>query len=100
MPTTPQSAAGWRMEAPGSEPRAERHSPAAGGGGRGAAGGATGHALEVPGVVCGEKGRVFGRRAHGELIHVGLAYRDSAGGLEEADNVRVVDGDEVLQHAR
>ena len=29
IPTTPQKAAGWRMEPPVSEPRAKAHSPAA-----------------------------------------------------------------------
>ena len=41
--------------------------------------GAPGHPLQVPRVVGDAVGRVFGGRAHGELIGVGLAQRHRAG---------------------
>ena len=46
--------------------------------GRGAAGRSAGHALEVPRVAGRAERAVLGGRAHGELVHVGLAHHDRA----------------------
>ncbi len=62
---------------------ADRQRRLEGGDGRGrAAARAAGDALEVPRVVRGAVGRVLGRGAHRELVHVGLAEDHDAGGLE------------------
>ena len=41
----------------------------------GAAGGAAGDIVPVPGVTGGAEGRILGGGAHGELVHVGLAQK-------------------------
>ena len=46
------------------------------------------------GLAVGPKARVLGRRAHGELVHVGLAGHDGAGGREPLRDVRVVGADD------
>ena len=79
MPTTPHSAAGWRIEPPVSEPSASGAKPAA----TAAAeppDRAAGHPVGVVGVAGRAEGRVLGGRAHGELVEVGLADDDGAGG--------------------
>ena len=40
------------------------------------------------------------RRAHGELVHVGLAERDHAGGVELLDHSGVIWRHEVVEHLR
>ena len=62
--------------------------------------------LEPPGVRRGPrvarelKGRVLGRAAHGELVHVRAAEQHGVGGLELGDDRGVVRRAEVLQHPR
>ena len=46
--------------------------------------------VEVPGVVRRAVRAVLGARAHRELVHVGLAEHDHAGGLEPGRHGRVV----------
>src|SRR3954467_8017069 len=93
MPTVPVTAAGWRIEPPVSLPRATGASKAAtaaaepppgpaGGRGGGAAPGAARDPVERPRVAGGAVGGVLGGGAHRELVHVGLAERHHAGGLE------------------
>ena len=75
QPTTPHSAAGWRIEPPVSVPSESGASPAA----TAAAEPPLeppGTRVDVPGVVGGAERGVLGRRAHRELVHVGLAERD------------------------
>ncbi len=80
----------------------------AGGGGREpgghrrgrAARAAAGNRALVPGVAHRAEVRGLVRRAHGELVHVGLAEQHRARGAEALDHVRVVGGDEVGEHAR
>ena len=69
-PTLPQSAEGCLIEPPVSEPSAHGASPADGG--RRAPARAARHPLRNPGVVGRPVGRVLGRRAHRELVRVGL----------------------------
>ena len=78
MPTTPHSAAGWRIEPPVSEPSASGAKPAA------TAAALPpleppGHPGRVVGVAGRTEGRVLGRGAHGELVEVRLADDDRAG---------------------
>ena len=80
MPTMPHSAAGWRIEPPVSVPSESGANPAATA--------AAEPPLEPPGTrariprVAGQaEGGVLGRRAHRELVHVGLAERDQPGRL-------------------
>ena len=99
MPTTPHSAAGWRIEPPVSVPSAS-----------GAIAAATaaaeppleppGHALEIPGVARRAVGRVLGRRAHRELVHVRLAELDHALRLAAAHDGRRVRRPVALEDAR
>ncbi len=70
---------------------AEGRRSQAGGHGRGrAAGGAARDAARVPGVAGEAGGARLGRRAHRELVHVGLAEQDRAGGLQPSDGRRGV----------
>ena len=71
-PTTPHSAAGWRIEPPVSEPSAERREPGRDRGRRSAAR-AAGHPRQVVRVARRAERRVLGRRAHRELVEVRLA---------------------------
>ena len=66
-------AARVRAERPGRE--------APGDGRRRASRGPAGHASRIPGVRRWAVGRVLGRRAHGELVHVRLAEQGQAGRL-------------------
>ena len=99
MPVTPHSAAGWRIEPPVSVPVAA--------GTRRAATAAAeppeeppGHERRVPGIAHrAVVARLVGR-AHRELVHVGLAEHDGAGGLEPRDHGGVVGRDEVVEHPR
>ena len=52
------------------------------------------------GLRVGAERRVLGRRAHRELVAVGLAEDDRAGRFEPLDDRRVVGRDEVLEDAR
>ena len=74
----PQSAAGWRIEPPVSVPIAQGAVPAATAAAD-AARGAAGHALAVPRVPHRPEAGVLGRRAHRELVQVGLAEHRRAG---------------------
>ena len=69
-------------------------------GGRRAAARAAGDALAVPGVARRAVGGVLGRRAHRELVHVGLAELDEPLGLAAAHHGRRVGRPVALQHAR
>ena len=95
----PHSAAGWRIEPPVSV-------PVAAGAMRAATAAAEppdeppGTARVIPGVLHRAEEAGFVGGAHGELVHVGLAQADHAGGLELADHMRVVGRDEVRQHFR
>ena len=68
--------------------------------GRGSAGASARHGALVPRVLHRAEIRVLVRRAHRELVHVGLAEDHRAGAVEALDHMRVVGGDEVFQHAR
>ena len=99
MPTEPVTAAGWRIEPPVSEPSAS-----------GASNAATaaaepppeppGMRVEVPRVVRRAVRGVLGRRAHRELVHVGLAERHQAGRAHPGDDRRVVRRDPALEDLR
>ena len=67
---------------------------------RRAAGGAARHARDVPGIA--HRAEVAGLvgRAHRELVHVGLAEHDHAGGPQALDHRGIVGRDEIRQHAR
>ena len=58
------------------------------------------HALGVPGVARRAEGRVLGRRAHRELVHVRLAEQRQAGLLASRGNGRVEDGDVAVEDLR
>ena len=68
--------------------------------GGGAARRAAGHGAQVPGVVGGAEGRVLGRRAHGELVHVGLAQHDDVIAPDAAHRRGGVDRLVVAEHLR
>ena len=68
--------------------------------GRGAAAGAAGNARQVPGIARLLEGRVLGRAAHGELVHVRVADQHGVGRLEPLDHRGVVGRREVLEHLR
>ena len=68
--------------------------------GRGAARGAARHHRRVPRVLHRAVEARLVRRAHRELVHVGLAEQHHAGGVEPLDDRRVVGRDEVREHAR
>ena len=67
---------------------------------RRAAAGAAGDAVEVPGVVGRAEGRVLGRAAHGELVHVRLAEDHDPGLAQAAHDRRVVRRPPALEDAR
>src|ERR1700758_1115212 len=117
MPTTPHSAAGWRIDPPVSVPVAPTQSEAAtaaaqapgeppgpGAGARRAprraARRAAGHVRERPRVLHRTHGAVLVRRAHGELVHVELAERDGARGGEARRHRRLVGRHEAAQDLR
>ena len=58
------------------------------------------NAIERPRIVHRTERRVLVRRAHRELVAVGLADDDRAGGVELRDDGRVVRRDVGLEHAR
>ena len=66
---------------------------------RRAAAGAARDALEVPRVARGAVRGVLGGRAHGELVHVGLAEDDDVGGAQPLDHGRVVRRPPALEDA-
>ena len=68
--------------------------------GGGASGGPAWDPAGVPGVLDGAVEAGLVGRAHGELVHVGLAQHHDPGGGEALDHGRVVGGDEVVEHAR
>ena len=57
-------------------------------------------AILRPGIARRAECRVLRRGAHRELVAVGLADDDRAGGVEPGDDGGVVRRDEVLEHAR
>ena len=69
-------------------------------GSRGAAARAARHALAIPGVARRPVGRVLGRRAHRELVHVRLAELDHALRLAAAHDGRRVRRPVALEDAR
>src|SRR5690606_38829229 len=69
--------------------------------GRGrAAAGSAGNTVEIPRVVGRTVGRELGRRAHRELVHVGLAERHEARGARLRDDGRVVGRHVALEDLR
>ncbi len=64
------------------------------------AGRAAGNARKIARIVYRVKAGVFIRRAHGELVAVGLAENDRARLLQPRHNRRVVGSDEALQNLR
>jgi len=96
-PTTPQKAAGCRMEPPVSEPSAQMASPAA-----------TAaveppderHGPQVPGIVGGAEGGVLRAGPHGELVQVGLADEHAARRLQAVYDGSAVGRHEPFQDAR
>ncbi len=66
---------------------------------RRAAAAAARDALEIPRVCRRAPGRVLGRRAHRELVHVRLARQHRAGALEQLCDMRVVRADVALEDA-
>ena len=99
MPTIPHSAAGWRIEPPVSVPIDSGAWYAATAAAEPAAAPAR-HAVERPRVGGRAVGRVLGRRAHRELVHVGLAEDHRAGVAQALRDVRVVRGEVALEDAR
>ena len=67
---------------------------------RRAAAAATGDSIEIPGIGRRPVGRVLGRRAHRELVHVGLAQDHRADVAQPLGDVGVVRGDVALEDAR
>jgi len=65
----------------------------------GAARGAAGHALGIPGVVGAVERRALGGAAKGKLVHVGLAHGQAAGIEHALDAGGCVDALVVLEHA-
>ena len=59
-----------------------------------------GNAADVPRVLHRPVVGGLVRRAHGELVHVGLAEDHRAGGIAAFDHRRVVGRDEVVEHPR
>ena len=79
--------------------RAQRERDLARGNGcSGAARGAAGHALGIPGVVGAVKRRALGGAAKGKLVHVGLAHGQAAGIEHALDAGGGVDALVVLEH--
>ena len=74
-----------------------RHQARGYGGGR-AARGSPGHAGRVPGIAHRAKVTGLIRRAHGELVHVGLAEQHGPGRPQARHHGGVVGRDEVGQH--
>ena len=68
--------------------------------GGGPAGRAARDLVQVPRVAAGAVRGVLGGRAHGELVHVGLAHDDRAGLLQPLGDRRVVRRVPALQDAR
>ncbi len=95
----PGKRAGLPDRAAGVGADGDRRQPGGHGGGRATAG-ATGRALGVPRVAARAVRRVLGRRAHGELIEVGLAEDRHAGGAEAGDDGRVVRRHPTLEDPR
>ena len=91
---------GWRIEPPVSVPSAPRHWPRRDRRGR-AARRAARDAREVPRVARRAERGVLGRRAHRELVAVGLAEQHRAGRRAAGASTRgVVRRDEVLEDLR
>ena len=67
-------------------------------GGCGSAAGSAGDAIGSPGSAGGAEGRVFGRRAHGEFVHVRLADQDAVGFAESLDAICVVGREPAVEH--
>ncbi len=61
---------------------------------------APGHIGRVPGILHRAEMRRFARRAHRELVHVGLADEDGAGASQAVDDVRVERRRVVREHPR
>ena len=99
MPTMPHRAAGWRIEPPVSVPIAERRVEG-GDRRRRAAAAAAGHPVERPRVGRRAVGRMLGRRAHRELVHVRLAEDHRTGVAQPLGDVRVVRGEVALEDPR
>ena len=59
-----------------------------------------GHARRIPRIAHGAVVARFARRAHRELVHVGLAEHHRAGRVEARDDGCVVRRDEVVEHLR
>jgi hypothetical protein len=98
-PTTPHSAAGWRIEPPVSEPSASGAKPAAT-----AAALSRPRSRPAPGegrAGCGwAERRVLGGGAHGELVEVGLADDHRAGGRRRSTTVASYGGRQPLEDLR
>jgi hypothetical protein len=77
-----------------------RRGQARGNAGRAAAGGTARHPGGIPGVLHRTVEAGLVGRAHGELVHVGLAQAGHAGRLEPLDDMGVVGRDKVGQHLR
>ena len=65
-----------------------------------AAGGAAGHGFTIPGITHRTEITGLVRRAHRELVHVGLAKHDHPCALQVLDHGRVIRRDEIFQHPR
>ena len=64
------------------------------------AGAAAGHPLAIPRIAHCAEIRGLVRRTHRELVHVGLAQRDHAGGITALDHMCVVRCNKIGEHFR
>ena len=67
---------------------------------RRAARGATGHRVQLPGIAHRTVEAGLVGRAHGELVHVGLAEHHRASGVELFNHRGVIGGDEAIEYPR
>ncbi len=93
------SAAGWRIDPPVSVPLAAERE-ARGDRGRRPTRGSARHARRIPRIAHRSEEARLVRRAHRELVHVGLAEQHRPGPPPPLDDGRVVRGDEVGEHSR
>ena len=95
------TAKGRRLTNRAARVRARRRSyEARGNRGGGPARRAARHALSIPGIAAHTVKTALVGGAHRELVHIGLAERHGAGGMQALDHGGVVGRGEIVEHAR